>query len=152
MTTHHGLTILVAALTLAMPAESSAQKRQRDVLTAAEIQESAVKSGTLYSAIRSLRPHFLVEARGVRTLGNSIIEPLAVYIDGTRQTDVDALRTIQAMAVAEVRFLGPSAAGNQFGPKASGGALLVKLIKGADKAAPAPVTPPPASPPPPPSN
>ena len=154
MTAHHGFSVLVAALTLATPAESSAQKRQRDVLTAAEIQESAVKSGTLFSAIRSLRPHFLVEARGVRTLGNSIIEPLAVYIDGTRQTDVDALRTIQATAVAEVRFLGPSAAGNQFGPKASGGALLVKLIKGADKAAPAPVTPPPpvpASPPPPPS-
>ena len=155
MTAHHGFSVLVAALTLAIPADASAQKRQRDVLTAAEIQESAVKSGTLYSAIRSLRPHFLVEARGVRTLGNSIIEPLAVYIDGTRQTDVDALRTIQATAVAEVRFLGPSAAGNQFGPKASGGALLVKLIKGADKPAPAaPVAPPPpvpASPPPPPS-
>ena len=152
MTAQYALTLLTATLTFAaLPAELSAQKKQRDVLTAAEIQESAAKSATLYSAIRSLRPHFLVQARGVRTLGNSIVEPLAVYIDGTRQTDVDALRTIQAVSVAEVRFLGPTAAGNQFGPKASGGALLVKLIKEHDRTTPAPLPPPPpvpASPPP----
>ena len=135
--------LAVTVALVGIPPESLAQKRQRDVLTAEEIQASAAKSGNLHAAIRSLRPHFLVEARGVRTLGNSIVEPLAVYVNGTKQTDVDALRTIQAVSVAEVRFLGPTAAGNQFGPKASGGALLVKLLSAADKTPPAPAPPPP---------
>ena len=140
-------TLIVALATLApalSPTESLAQKRQRDVLTAAEIQASSAKSGNLHAAIRSLRPHFLVQARGVRTLGNSISEPLAVFVDGARQTDVEALRTLQAVAVEDVRYLTPSEAGNQFGPKANGGALLVRLRKASG------AVPPPAQPTPPP--
>ena len=144
MTSRHGLTLLAVAVGLGLsPMDLSAQKRQRDVLLAEEIQTSAVKSGTLHAAIRTLRPHFLTPARGVRTLGHSIVEPLAVYVNGTRQNDVDALRTLQAVAVAEVRFLNPTAASNQFGPRASGGALLVKLISQPEKAASPPPPPPP---------
>ena len=144
MTGRHGLILLAIAASLAgAPGDLSAQKRQRDILTSEEIQASAVKSGTLHAVIRSLRPHFLAQARGVRTLGNSIVEPLSVYVNGTRQTDVDALRTLPALAVAEVRFLGPTEAGNQFGPRASGGALLVKLLSTPEKTQPAPASPPP---------
>ena len=142
-----GLTVLTAAVSFVVtPSESFAQKRQRDVITREEIQASAVKSGDLHQAIRSLRPHFLTPARGVRTLGNTIAEPLAVYLNGTRETGVDALRTIQADAVEEVRFLDPNKAGNELGLKASGGALMVKL----HKAPKTPPPPPPDTPPPPP--
>ena len=143
-----GVTMLLAAASLAVsPADSLAQKRQRDVLTADEIQNSAVKTADLHRAIRSLRPHFLTPARGVRTLGNSIAEPLAVYVNGARQTGEDALRTIQAASIEEVRYLDPNKAGNEFGPKASGGALVVKLRTKSDPEPPSPVppTPPPAS-------
>ena len=137
------LSLLVVTLSLlGSPSHAFGQKPRRDVLTAAEIQESAARSGNLHAAIRSLRPHFLAQARGVRTLGNSITEPLAVFVNGARQTDVDALKTIQAAAVEEVRFLGPNEAGNQFGPKANGGALMVRLRK-ASGASPAPPPPPP---------
>ena len=143
------LTVLTAAASLVVsPSESFAQKRQRDVITREEIQGSAFKAADLHRAIRSLRPHFLTPARGVRTLGNAIIEPLAVYINGTRQTGEDALRSIQASAVEEVRFLDPNKAGNEFGPRANGGALLVKLHVGPKIPPPAPVTPPPSPPPP----
>jgi len=148
--------MLIGAASLALtPADSLAQKRQRDVLTAEEIQASAVHAADLHRAIRSLRPHFLTPSRGVRTLGNSIQEPLAVYLNGARQSGEDALRTIQASSVEEVRYLDPNKAGNEFGPKASGGALLVKLRKQTDVAPPPtppatpPVTPPPPPPPPP---
>ena len=147
-TTRLGLTLLAAVTSLAVtPVDGFAQKRQRDVLTREEILGSAVKSADLYRAIRSLRPHFLVPARGVRTLGNSIQEPLAVYLNGTRQTGEDALRTIMADTVEEVRYLDPNKAGNEFGPRASGGALLVKLRKPVDSP-PAPAPPPPSPPPP----
>ena len=138
------LTLLAVTVSLAAhPADASAQKRQRDVITSEEIQSSAFKTGNLHAAIRSLRPHFLRPARGVRTLGNSIVEPLAVYINGTRQNDVDALRTIQADAVEEVRFLDPAEAGNEFGPKANGGALIVKLRKASKTPPSNPNVPPP---------
>ncbi len=145
------MTLLVAAAAVAAtPDDSLAQKRQRDVLTGQEIQSSAVKAGDLHRAIRSLRPHFLTPARGVRTLGNSIQEPLAVYVNGAKQTGEDALRTIQAESVEEVRYLDPNKAGNEFGPKASGGALVVKLRKQTDREPPPP--PVPATPPPPPAS
>jgi hypothetical protein len=144
------MTMVLAAASLAVsPADSLAQKRQRDVITADEIQSSAVKTADLHRAIRSLRPHFLTPARGVRTLGNSVVEPLAVYVNGARQSGEDALRTIQAASIEEVRYLDPNKAGNEFGPKASGGALVVKLRKQVDMEPPAP--PPPATPPPPPA-
>jgi hypothetical protein len=145
-----GLMVLGAVAAIgAIPADSFAQKRQRDLLTSEEISTSAVKTADLHRAIRSLRPHFLTPARGVRTLGNSIQEPLAVYVNGARQTGEDALRTIQAESVEEVRYLDPNKAGNEFGPKASGGALVVKLRKQADRE-PAPPPPVPVTPPPPP--
>ena len=144
------MTMLLGAASLAVtPADSFAQKRQRDVLTQEEIEASPVHAADLHRAIRSLRPHFLTPARGVRTLGNSIQEPLAVYLNGARQSGEDALRTIQAASVEEVRYLDPNKAGNEFGPKASGGALLVKLRKQTNATSPPepPVTPPPPPPP-----
>ena len=142
-----GLTVLTTAASLVVsPSESLAQKRQRDVITREEILASALRTGDLHQAIRSLRPHFLTPARGVRTFGNSIVEPLSVYLNGTRETGVDALRTIQADAVEEVRFLDPNKAGNELGLKASGGALMVKLYK----VPKTPPPPPPDTPPPPP--
>ena len=144
-----GVALLAAAVAIAAtPADSLAQKRQRDVLTAEEIQNSPVKAADLHRAIRSLRPHFLTPARGVRTLGNSIQEPLVVYVNGAKQTGEDALRTIQAASIDEVRYLDPNKAGNEFGPKASGGALVIKLRKQSDTQPPPP-PPVPATPPPP---
>lgn len=119
---------LVAAMA-AMPATSQAQKRQRDVITRAEIMASAHKELDLYQVVRSLRPHFLQPRPGVRTLGNSSIAPIAVYVDRKRDIGLEALRTIRPDLVEEVRYLDPSRSGNEFGVTASGGAVLVKLYK-----------------------
>ncbi len=135
---------LAVAAFVVLPETGLAQKRQRDVLTRSEIESSASKAGDLHGAIRGLRPHFLTPARGVRTLGNSITEPIAVYVDGTRQTGVDALKSIRAITVQEVRYLDPARAGNEFGSRANGGAIVVKLHKDQPPGAPLPApTPPP---------
>lgn len=126
-----GITALVVAgMSLALtPRESLAQKRQRDRITREEILSSAHKDLDIYQVIRSLRAHFLEPRPGVRTLGGSYVEGVSVYIDGKRDTGLDALRTLMAKDVGEVRYLDPTRSENEFGPKAKGGAVVVKLYK-----------------------
>jgi len=77
-----------------------------------------------------LRPHFLAPPPGLQ---RASAEPAtAVYVGRTRQNGLDALRTILASNVDEVRYLDPTAAQNQFGAAASAGAVIVKLHTGMD--------------------
>jgi hypothetical protein len=128
--------LLGGALVVLAPAESLAQKRQRDRITREEILKSAHSELDLFQVVRSLRPHFLAPPPGVRTLGGANAPaPVAVYVEGRRETGIDALRTIMALQVEEVRYLDATQAENEFGPRANGGAVLIKLYR-APKAAP----------------
>ena len=109
--------------------DGSSPKPQRDLLTREEIQESTGRDLDLYQAIRSLRPHFLEPPPGVRSRGSRASMPTAVYINRIRQAGLEALRSISASSIEEVRYLTPTASQNEFGPSASGGAVLVQLIK-----------------------
>jgi hypothetical protein len=120
----------VGASMVVTPAHVLAQKKQRDLITREEILASAQKETDLYQAIRSLRPHFLEAPRGIRTMGNTSAAPTMVYIDGTRESTLDALRGIMASTIAEVRYLDPAKAQNELGPTATGGAVMVKRYKG----------------------
>lgn len=123
------------------PSAAHAQKKSRDLITREEIEASPQKDQDIFSVIRSLRPHFLAPARGVRSLGNSSSR-MSLYVDGVRETDAGALKNIMASAVAEVRYLDPTQSEAEYGPEANGGAVIVKRLKaGAD-------SPPPASNPP----
>ena len=105
--------------------------RQRDVITGEEIAQSNAAQGDAYQVIQSLRPQLLSSTQRVAVnRGSALSNPVAVYVDGTRQPNgTSALRSIAAMKVAEIRYLEPIAALNEFGPVASGGALVVKLRK-----------------------
>jgi hypothetical protein len=129
--------LVVAGGWLALtPSESVAQKRQRDRITREEILSSPHRDQDLYQVIRGLRPHFLEPPPGVRTLGGAYgPTAVAVYVDGVRETDVGALRMLTAIHVEEVRYLDPTRSENEFGPRANGGAITVKLYK-PPKAAP----------------
>lgn len=106
---------------------STGSARLRDVLTRAEIEQSAQREVDLYQAIRSLRPHFLAPAPGVGRTSNDVA--LAVYVDRLRQNGVIALRSITAWRVEEVRYLDPTASQNELGPSASSGAIVVTMRK-----------------------
>jgi hypothetical protein len=111
------------------PTRSAAQKKQRDLLTRAEIQASAKRDDDLYSALRVLRPHFLDTAPGQVSFGASPVMHAIVYIDGRREPSVDGLHTIKASDVEEVRYLDPAHAAVEYGPVASGGAVVIKMHK-----------------------
>jgi hypothetical protein len=130
--------ILAGAWLALTPCESVAQKRQRDRITREEILSSPHRDVDIYQVIRGLRPHFLEPPPGVRTLGGAYApNAVAVYVDGVRETGVDALRMLTAVRVEEVRYLDPTRSESEFGPRASGGAVAVRLYKAPKVAAPA---------------
>ena len=129
----------VAALALAVgmlaaaPGTAQAQKKSRDVITQEEIDKSGQKDQDLIAAIRSLRPHFFEAPRGVRSFGGGAINPVVVYVDGIRQTGLDALQTLMAKDVREVRYLDPSRSQSEYGINANGGAIVVKTLTAKDR-------------------
>lgn len=130
-----GLTAVLAAVALGVaPGDAAAQKKkQRDVITLEEIESGGQRDRDLGSAIRSLRPHFLAPPRGIRTMGAGMIYPVVVYVDGNKQTGIDALLSIMAKDVKEVRYLDPSQSSNAYGITANGGAIVVKTISAREK-------------------
>jgi hypothetical protein len=111
------------------PGTAPAQKRQRDAITREELDNAVHRDHDLYRAVRALRPHFLAPPRGNRTMGNTTVAPILLYVDGVQQGDVETLRMIRVADVEEVRYLEPSKAQIEYGPKNSSGAVLVKLRK-----------------------
>lgn len=107
------------------PDTAPAPKTQRDLILREELLASARSDLDLYQAIRSLRPHFLAPAPGVRRASSP--SAIAVYLDGVRQAGVESLRSIGAGFVEEVRYLSPTASQNELGVTASGGAIMVKM-------------------------
>ena len=106
---------------------SAAPRGQHDLITRDEILSSTHEASDLFRAIQSLRPQFLAAPRGVVARGSSSSSPLSVYVDGIRQSGVDALRGVPASGVAAVRYLDPTASQSELGPLASGGALVVTM-------------------------
>ena len=128
------LAVAVLALVTAgfglVPAQASAQKRERDKITREEILNSSQKERDLLVVIRGLRPHFVAPPRGVRSMGGGRAGPTVLYVNGNKMGDLSMLRQILATDVFEVRYMDPSKAENEFGIGHSGGAVLVTLVKG----------------------
>lgn len=124
------LALLLGIATL-VPASASAQKRQRDRITREEIEASPHKHLDAFQLIRNLRPHFLEAPKGVRSFGgsNAPYTPIALYVDGRRDTGIESLKVMDPMTFEEVRYLDPTRAENEFGPTAANGAVVVKLRK-----------------------
>lgn len=121
------LMLLVVSACGGGPSVATPPTPQRDLITHAELMASTLSEQDLYQAIQSLRPHFLAPAPGVRPASAS--GTLSVYVDGVRQAGTATLRAIGAVRAEEVRYLGPVESRNELGVRASGGAIMVKLIK-----------------------
>jgi hypothetical protein len=133
--------MLSGGLVSIAPSVAQAQKKSRDLITREEIDNSAQKDQDIFAVIRSLRPHFLAAPRGVRTLGNSSVR-MALYVDGARESDFNALKNIMAATVEEVRYMDPTQSESEYGSVASGGAVIVKRIKAAAETLPPAPNPP----------
>ncbi len=134
-----GVALMIAAgwMTLA-PGQAAAQdkepKKQRDVIARWEIEASPKRGDLIYDVIRSLRPHFLDQPRGVRhndVGGGGIERPMVVvFIDGNQAGGGDVLKGMAAEGVEEVRYFDPAKAEAEYGlALGAGGVIAIKSYR-----------------------
>jgi hypothetical protein len=110
----------------ASAATSTRVRRDRNVLTPAELNTVQITELTALQAIQQFRPHFLSTSGAV---GIGAGEPLLVYVDDTRAGGAEFLNTIRMSQVEHIRYLTPSEATLRYGTGTSGGVINVKLKK-----------------------
>jgi hypothetical protein len=93
-----------------------------NVLTAAEISSAKAGEASTYDAIQRLRPQFF-RTRG--RLGNEPGGDISVSVDGGALSTTDALRSIPATTVKEVRYLGANDAAQRYGVRANSGPVIL---------------------------
>lgn len=125
------LACAIVALACGPANRSAPSPRDRDLLTHAEIVSASREGSDLYEVLQAMRPHFLQAPLGIQR--GSAPQGTAVYVDSKRVGGIEALRTIFAGNINEVRYLGPTQAQNELGPTASMGALLVTLRRPSDR-------------------
>jgi len=84
---------------------------------------------TLYDVLRRRAPLYLRPRGNPSGEAMGRTDPVAVYIDGSYSGSVDVLQLIPAYEVVAVDRISAVDASIRYGPKHSGGALLVKLIR-----------------------
>ena len=91
-------------------------------------EEDLVNLGdrSAFEALQQLRPSFL-HSRDQQTTSNPYPAPVDVFVDGGRTEGVDALKSIRASTVKEMRFYEPQDANTKFGTGHHGGVIAVRL-------------------------
>jgi hypothetical protein len=84
---------------------------------------------TLYDVLRRRAPLYLRSRPNPSSELSGRDDPIAVYINGSFSGSLDVLQSIQAYDVLSVKRMSAGEAAIRFGPKHSGGALLVTLVR-----------------------
>lgn len=116
-----GLVVVLLAA-CASSGQAGGASRSRDLITAEELME--VPHGSVYEAVRALRPRWL-QARAGATMRNPQRETPRVYMDGQPFGGVNELWTLLPGEVGEIRFLSASDATTRFGTNHFAGAIVV---------------------------
>lgn len=97
--------VLISGCASATAGTSNTQANTResapDYITSVEVGATPVANA--YDLINRLRPHWLRTATG-SIRGNTRSQVVAVYLDGARIGDVQALRSISTSGVASLRY------------------------------------------------
>ena len=84
---------------------------------------------TLYDVLRRRVPLYLRTRPNPGSELTGRDDPIAVYINGSFSGSLEVLQSIQAYDVLTVSRMSASEAAIRFGPRHSGGALLVTLVR-----------------------
>lgn len=106
------------------PVAQSAPTRDRNVLTAEEMEKAGGDALDVYQMITKLRPQFL---RQRSTSINARDKTIAVFVGKTPYGSVDQLRSMRPSALREIRYLNASEATTLFGTGYALGALVLTL-------------------------
>ena len=103
-------------------AGSATPRMSADVISLAELSDPSLGDADAMSIIKRLRPAFL-QRRGT-TSANTAGGGLHVTIDGGPFLTTDALTTIRANEMLEIRYLSASAAAQLYGSASQAGAVI----------------------------
>lgn len=128
-----GFALLATAVACASGSGSATQgstavpPRNPDVITAAELADPMVATGSTYDAIRRLRPKFLMTRGGTSIQNPTAGQVVHCSVDGGPLQTLDLLNRIRPNEISEIRYLSSTDAGQRFGVSAGGaGVILVK--------------------------
>jgi hypothetical protein len=96
---------------------------QRSTITAAELADPAIESSDLLTAVRRLRPTFLLSRGADHSNGAS--GATLVYLDSRPLAPLGTLGTIRTSDVSGVEYLTVVEAAQRFGNAARSGAVIV---------------------------
>jgi hypothetical protein len=119
--------ILPALAVIVMTACASGQgtaTAPRDVITIEEIQRLNVS--TAMEIVERLRPEFL-RGRGRVSMNQPEAQFPVVYVNGLRAGRLEALRTITASDVDEIRYISAADATTRWGTGHTGGVIAVRI-------------------------
>jgi hypothetical protein len=120
------LLLLIAAVAQALggcaPSANGSRGSTSGPIVQAQVEASTARNA--YELVQQLRPTWL-RARGTQSIQNPGSTFPVVYVNGTREGSIEALRTVEIALVREVEFLSAPQATTRFGTGHSGGAILV---------------------------
>ena len=125
--------LLLSVSVLARPACAQKDRGDRNKLTRVEIDEGGTSIVSAREAVRLLRPYWLSPPLG-RKASSDVLgaggggQAVIVYIDDVRQPDLDALATVQASRILELKYLDQNRAVLLRGPGHENGVIEVTTI------------------------
>jgi len=107
-----------------------APSRQQDVITAAEIAERAADASNALQIVQKLRPQMLASRGRFSPTDSSQAGTLPrVVVDGVAYGTIENLANVNAVSVAEIRYISATDATTRFGTGYVGGAIIVMTKK-----------------------
>lgn len=104
--------------------DASATRRNRDIITRADLADPGMSAMSVYEAIQSLRPNFL-SRRGTQGLLTNESGPVLASVDGAPVIAVEELKRLHVGGVVEIKLLSPAAAMQKFGGSARQGSVIL---------------------------
>lgn len=128
------LTALLVGCAPAPAANPGNAPQDRDVISAQELGDARVASGSVLEAVRKLRPRFL---NGLGTPAIGQVDPstaraapaVMASINGASPIDLAELGRMSASEVSEVRYLSVADAGFRFGLSGNNTPVLLVTVK-----------------------
>jgi hypothetical protein len=121
----------LGVVAVAAPAGAQEKRGDRNKLTQAEIAEVGTGIMTARDAIRMLRPQWMTPPPLGRQASSNMLTSgggspvIVVYINDTRQPDIEALATVPAAKIVEMKYLDQNRAVLLHGPGHESGVIEV---------------------------
>jgi hypothetical protein len=114
--------------------QARARRGDRSKLTRQDLDEAGNSIVTARDAIRILRPHWLQPPVGRMASSNVAdagggAQTVVVYLDGTRQVDLEVLTSVRNAEIHEMRYLDQNRAIGVHGPGHEAGVIEIVTVK-----------------------